>query len=285
MYVKVQNISTNGSIGPNVKIEARNVTISGQTHATSSIKCVQAELGIHKGIIKARTVNVKTLQGGEIIADNVVIEQALSGKVTAKNIKINILGSYVVLEASQDIEVKRTIGEENKFIFTTAANSGLDNTKEDEHDYLKTLKNELNLLIEKFKLIKTKVKNNLEPCRKIKETIIKSKNLGKKIPSTLIDKFKLCKIMNVHYKKLREDIEFKKNQHNELNAKLSSSVLEITNSKLKLGTPLNGFNHIQYILNKPERKIELNIDNSMNKRIFQLDEDENGVLKVINSDL
>jgi len=88
--------------------------------------------------------------------------------------------------------------------------------------------------------------------------------------------------MNVHYKKLREDVEFKKDQLDKLKTKLSSSSYSIMDSKLILGEPLSGFNHITYKLYKPERAIELNIDESMNKNIFQLIEDDDGILRIVN---
>ncbi len=282
MKVRVQNLSTDGSIGPSTEIEARNVSISGQTHASSLIQCVDAQLGTHKGKIIARSVNIKTLQGGEVIADNVLIEHAMSGKIKAKTIKIKVLGSYVVLEASEYIEISRTRGEENKFIFHASANSGLDNNEDNQEDYLKQLKNELNTLIEKYKIITIKVKKNLEPCKKIKDSILKSKAHGVKISSILIDKYKLCRVMNVHYKKIQEDVKFKKTQYDELYTKLSSCSLDVMNSKLLLEEPLNGFNHIKYILTKPDRKIELNINATMNKKVFQLIKDEDGILKIIN---
>ena len=283
MHVKVQNISIEGSIGPNTKIEARNVSLCGQTHADSLIKCVNADLGTHKGKIVARHVEVMALQGGEIIADSVKVTQALNGKIKAKTIEIKILGSHVTLEASEYIKIEKTRGEENKFILDATIDSGLDkkNTDEDEHKYLKRLKEELSVLLDKYKNTAIKVKKNLEPCKKIKEALLQSKAKGIKLSSVLIDKYKLCQVMNVRYKKLREEVEFKKSQYDELNKKLSSSI-DIMNSELILGEPLNGFNIITYKLSNPDRQVELNIDESMNKKVFQLIEDEDGVLKIVN---
>jgi len=282
MHVKVQNLDIEGSVGPNTEIQARNIAISGQTHASSLIQCVNAKLGTHKGKIIARNVDVQTLQGGEIIADKVTIHHAMSGKIRAKTIEVHILGSYVILEASQFIQIDRTRGEENRFSFDAEFNSGLDSDTEDEQEYLKKLKQELNTLLEKYKVISIKVKKNLEPCKKIKDAILKAKAQGVKISSLLIDKFKLCRVMNVHYKKLREDLEFKKAQYDKLNTKLSSSSLDVINSKLTLGNSLNGFNHISYNLSNPKRKIELNIDSSMNKKVFQLIKDDDEILKIVN---
>lgn len=282
MRVKVQNLTIDGSIGPNTEIEARNVSISGQTHAESFIKCVKATLGVHKGKINARTVEVDTLQGGEIIADSVTVKSAINGKITAKTIDITVLGSHLVLEASEYIQIKRVRGDENKFILNPLANSGLEKDNPNEEEYFKTLTQEFDLLAEKFKNISITVKKNLEPCKKVKEAILKSKEEGTELSSILIDKFKLCRVMNVRYKKSREDVAFKKDQLDKLKSKLSSSTHNIMDSKLTLGEPLKGFNHITYMLSKPDRKIELNIDESMNKKIFKIIEDDDGILSIVN---
>ena len=99
MHVKVQNLSITGSIGPNTLVETRNLSVTGQTHQESSIKCVNANIKIHKGKITGRKVEVTTLDGGEIIADTAIISNAMSGKIRAKTIEIDILGSYVTMEA------------------------------------------------------------------------------------------------------------------------------------------------------------------------------------------
>ena len=64
MHVKVQNLSIAGSIGPNTQVETRTISISGQTHHESSIKCMNADIQIHKGKITGRKVVVSILDGG-----------------------------------------------------------------------------------------------------------------------------------------------------------------------------------------------------------------------------
>lgn len=285
MHVKVQKLSVKGSIGPNTQIEARDVSIDGQTHDDSLIKCINANLGLHRGKVIARKVEVETLEGGEIIADIAIIKNAMRGKIRAKTIKIKMLGSHVIMESSESIQIEMIRGEENKFIIDSLIKSGFDNIKKDDDTiYLKKIEDELKLLLKTFKDTAAKVKNNLEPCEKIKATIIKSKKQGVKISSTLIQKFKLCKVMRVHYKKLKEDVEYKKNQYAKVKKKISSTNSDILDAKIILNESLKGYNHILYKLHNPQREIELNTNESMNKKTFQLIEDEDGVLKVVNID-
>ncbi|PHQ65635.1 MAG: hypothetical protein COB99_02965 [Sulfurimonas sp.] len=282
MRVKVQKLTIKGSIGPNTEIEARDIFIDGQTHDESFIKCVNANIGLHKGKVVARKVIIETLEGGEVIADIAIIKNAVRGKIKAKTIEIEMLGSHVIMEASGYIQIERIRGEENSFILDPSVDSGFNKNKDDDKAYLRKIEDELKTLIKAFKDITIKVKNSLEPCEKIKTAIIKSKNQGIEVSPALIQKFKQCKILRVHYKKQKEKVEYKKEQYNKLKEKLISSGPNIFDAKIMLSEALRGYNHIIYRLDNPEREIELNTNDSMNKKIFQLEEDEDGVLKIIN---
>lgn len=282
MHVKVQQLSIKGSVGPDVQIEAREISINGQTHHTSSIKCANAYISNHKGKVVCRKIEVDTLEGGEIVADTVVIKNAIRGKIKAKRIKIQILGTHVTMEASEYIEIESAKGEENRFIIDTSSNSGLDNIKEDDKIYLTKLKNELKVLSKNFKDAAEKVKNNLEQCEKVKAAIIKSKNAGEEISPNLIQNFKICKVMKVHYATLKEDVTNKKIQLEKLEKKLFVNSTTIFDAKIVVNEPLKGYNHIIYRLYNPEREIELRTNESMTKRIFKLIEDENGIVKIAN---
>ena len=237
---------------------------------------------IHKGKVVARKVIIETLEGGEVIADIAIIKNAVRGKIKAKTIEIEMLGSHVIMEASGYIQIERIRGEENSFILDPSVDSGFNKNKDDDKAYLRKIEDELKTLIKAFKDITIKVKNSLEPCEKIKTAIIKSKNQGIEVSPALIQKFKQCKILRVHYKKQKEKVEYKKEQYNKLKEKLISSGPNIFDAKIMLSEALRGYNHIIYRLDNPEREIELNTNDSMNKKIFQLEEDEDGVLKIIN---
>ena len=282
MHVKVQNLSIDGSIGPETKIETRSISITGQSHDTSLIKCVDANVGLHKGKVVGRRVEVTTLEGGEIIADTAIIKNAIRGKIQAKTIEIELLGSHVTMEASQYIEIQKVKGEENTFIIDPLISSGFDSNKKDDAIYLTKLEDELKLLMKNLKDITLKVKKNLEPCEKIKNSILKSKKQGMSISSTLMQNFKICKLMKIRYAKSKENIEYKKVQYKKEKDKQTSSDVNIFDSKIVLNEPINGYNNITYKVNKPQVEITLKTNESMNKKTFRLIEDEDGVLKIVN---
>ena len=285
MTVKVQNLSIMGSIGPSTKIEARNIDISGQTHHSSLVKCHEAKIGLHKGKIIGQMVEVQTLEGGEIIADVAIIKNAMSGKIRAKTIKINMLGAYVTLEASESIIVESIRGEENKFIFDSSIKGAFDNSNKDEtQKHLKDLKEGFKNLSTKLKASAEKIKSNTEPCKKIKNTILKAQSQGLKISAVLIKNFKACQLMKVRYKKLREEVLYNKTKIQDIELKILNDSTNILGSQVEIGNVGHGFNHITYKLENPKRMIKLNIHEDMKKKIFKLEENEEGILEIVNTD-
>ncbi len=282
MKVKVQNLFITGSIGPNTEVQARNVSISGQTHNDSLIKCVKATIGAHKGKVTGREIEVNTLEGGEIIADLAIINSAMSGKITAKKIEINALGSHVIMSASEYIKIERVKGEENKFLFESSAESGFDSDNKENKSYLEKLQNTLNDLKETLNESAAKLKKNLEQCKKIKTAIIKDKSEGAQISATLVKNFKLCKIMQARYKKAKEAFEYAKIKYEKEKSKQASNSSDAIDAQLTTNQPLRGFNHIAYRLNDSDIEIELNTNESMRGSVFKLVENRDGVLEIVN---
>ena len=282
MHVKVKKLSVKGNIGPDTKIETRDMSVSGQTHDSSFIKCINADIKQHRGKVIGREVKVHTLEGGEVVADKAIIEHAVRGKIRAKVIEIGTLGSNVTMESSEYIQVDMITGGENKFIIDTSIVSAFDNNKKPDTAYLEKLENELKLLLKTLRDITEKVKKNLNPCKKIQDTIVKRKKEGADIPDKLIKNFKICKIMMVRYKKLKEDFKYKKSQIEKAKNGQLDSNLDVFDAKIVVNKPIEGFNSIVYRLSNPERKITLKTDKRMNKTTFKLREDHDGALKIVN---
>lgn len=282
MHVKVRKLSVKGNIGPDTKIETRDISINGQTHGSSYIKCVNADIKQHRGKVIGREVKVNTLEGGEIVADKAIIAHAVRGKIRAKVIEIGTLGSNVTMESSKYIQVDIITGGDNKFIIDTSIISAYENNKKPDIGYLEKLEDEVKLLLKTLRDTTQKVKKNLDPCKKLQATIIKNKNEGVTIPDSLIKNFKLCKIMMVRYKKLKEDCKYKISQVEKVKNEQRESKLDVFAAKIVVNKPIEGFNSIVYKLSDPEREITLKTDKRMNKTTFKLREEFDGSLKIVN---
>lgn len=281
MHVKVKKLSVQGNIGPDTKIETRDISVTGQTHDSSFIKCDNADIQQHRGKVVGDEVKIHTLEGGEVVADKAIIEHAVRGKIRAKIIEIGSLGSNVTMESSKYIQVDMITGGENKFIIDTSITSAFENNKKPDKAYLEKLESELKLLFKALKEITEKVKKNLDPCKKIQATLIKRKNEGANIPDSLVKNFKICKIMMARYKKLKEDFKYKKSQLKKAKNGELENTLDVFDAKIVVNKPIVGFNSIVYRLS-PEREIVLKTDKRMNKPTFKLREDHDGALKIVN---
>ena len=282
MHVKVRKLSVNGNVGPNTKMETRDISIGGQTHDKTFIKCINADIKQHRGKVIGREVTIDTLEGGEVVADKAIITHAVRGKIKAKTIEIGTLGSNVIMESSEYIHVDMITGGENKFVIDTSIVSAFDEHKKPDVGYLEKLENELKLLYKTLKETNEKIKKNLEPCKKIQALIMKNKKEGVTIPDKLMKNFKICKIMMVRYKKLKEDFQYKKTQVEKAKNGQLTSNLDILNAKIVVDKPIEGFNSIVYRLSNPDREIILKTDKRMNKPTFKLIEDYDGALKIVN---
>jgi len=195
-----------------------------------------------------------------------------------------VLGSYVTMQSCSYIRIGRAKGEENTFIIDPLLASSNDSSKEDDKLYLKTLEEELKVLIRTFKSETEKLKAKLEPCAKIQADIVKMKNSGMPISAAFIEQYKACKIMKVRYKTLKEEVEYKKSQYENVKAKVFSSDADPLDAVIETLRPLSGFNKIIYKLYNPEREIRLNTHDGMTKLKFKLVEDEEGALSIVNLD-
>jgi hypothetical protein len=282
MHVKVKKLFVIGNIGPDTKIETREISVNGQTHDRTFIQCVNADIKQHRGKVIGREVKIHTLEGGVVVADRAIIEHAVRGKIRAKVIEIGSLGSNVVMEASKNIQVDIINGGENKFIIDPSITSAFDNIKKPDINYVQKLEGELKLLSNALKDITEKVKKNLEPCKKIQDAIVKKKKEGADIPDSLVKNFKICKVMMVRYKKLKEDFKYKKSQLEKVQNGQLESNLDIFDAKIVVKKPIEGFNTIVYRLANPNREIVLKTDKRMNKTTFKLREEYDGSLRIVN---
>jgi hypothetical protein len=282
MHVKVKKLFVIGNIGPDTKIETREISVNGQTHDRTFIQCVNADIKQHRGKVIGREVKIHTLEGGVVVADRAIIEHAVRGKIRAKVIEIGSLGSNVIMEASKNIQVDIINGGENKFIIDTSITGAFDDIKKPDMNYIEKLKNELKLLSNALKDITEKVKKNLEPCKKIQDAIVRKKKEGADIPDSLVKNFKICKVMMARYKKLKEDFTYKKNQLEKVKNGQLESNLDVFDAKIVVKRPIEGFNTIVYRLANPNREIVLKTDKRMNKTTFKLREEYDGSLRIVN---
>lgn len=110
-----ETIHINGHVGAKSTLRAVNLTIDGATHKDSSQEAKFATINRHKGRLRCHSAKIALLEGGEVHATNVEIENSLGGTVYAENVTIKNVKNNLKVYASNSITIKRVSGEDNLF--------------------------------------------------------------------------------------------------------------------------------------------------------------------------
>ena len=271
MIVETTELLVKGNVGNGAKIKAKKLEIDGQTHKGSKILAQNAEINSHKGYLKANTALINRLEGGIVEANQVHITQAISGKVIAKEIKIDILGSHLTLIASELIEIENLKGTENRFIIDEAVVAH-------KEEYIKSIEEKVNKIdikirqyLDKFKSNKRVIFKNQKTIELIKEKIEELKEKNEVVNPVFIQKIKKFNDFVKKTKKIEEEIknlQYKKeNLKNELD-KIQNGAFS---AKIVSHSGFNEFNRIEFHLTEPPIKIVYDTtDRDKMKNIFML---------------
>jgi hypothetical protein len=110
-----ETINIHGHVGAKSSLKAVNLTIEGATHKDSTQESKYATINRHKGKLRCHSAKIKLLEGGEVHATNVEIENSVGGVIYAENVTINHVKSNLKIYASNSINIKLVSGEDNLF--------------------------------------------------------------------------------------------------------------------------------------------------------------------------
>jgi hypothetical protein len=219
MVVETTELLVKGNVGNETKIKAKKLIIEGQTHRNSKIIAAEADINVHKGLLKGKEVLVRRLEGGKIEAEKVHILQAIGGKVIAKEIKIDLLGSHVTLIASDLIEIQSLRGSENKFIIDESKVKHKNEYITKQEETIKELEIKFRQYKEKFEVNKQIILRNKLSINELKEKINEYKKNNLPIKPVWLQKLKKyndfvkqTKKIEDSLKEIKEKIEFIKNE-------------------------------------------------------------------------
>jgi len=110
-----QTIHINGHVGAKSTVEAINLKIDGATHQDSKQFAKYAEINRHKGTLRCHEAKISLLEGGEIHATKVDIQNSLGGSIYAQDVAIGLVKSNLRIYASNSITIRLVSGEDNLF--------------------------------------------------------------------------------------------------------------------------------------------------------------------------
>ena len=255
MVVETTELIVNGNVGNGAKIKAKKLQIDGQTHKKSKILAQNAQINAHKGYLKANKAIIERLEGGIVEAKQVLITQAISGKVIAKEIKVKLLGSHITLIASDLIEIEVLKGTENKFIIDEGVVDNKEEYIKEVEEKYKKLEIKIRQYKEKFEENKQIIKETQPNIQKMKLKIQKDKEQGLGVNPLFMQKIKR---FNDFVKKTKQieakakDLMIKLRQLKEELNKLQQGAFL---AKIISHSGFKEFNRIEYHLIEPPMNI------------------------------
>lgn len=228
MEVTVHEIHIEGNIGPSAKVTAMKASVQGQVHQSAIIKADNLDIHIHKGLAIGKEVHISRLEHGTVQGEIVRIDQATGGKIRAKEIIIDTLGSNVKMTASKKIEIHTLVGGENEFKIDPLLNESDEKLSEQskQTEYLKKLIKEIEKEVEGYE----KTWHDNQPViDDIKRKLAHYKSNGIKLPTAFVQKYQ----QHLHFKEkldaLKEELRTKKDRYDFLtneHAALQNEIFE-----------------------------------------------------------
>lgn len=180
VHLTSETINIHGHVGAKSSLKALNLTIEGATHKDSTQESKYADINRHKGKLRCHSAKIKLLEGGEVHATNVEIENSVGGFVYAENVTINHVKNNLKVYASNSINIKLVSGEDNLFKI---------NYKD-----IPTLNSRYNFLTQEIEDLKYKLEGALKHTPSDVPIIKKQINELKEKQDTIVNSVKHAKI-------------------------------------------------------------------------------------------
>lgn len=188
--VSASEVSVSGSIANGARIRGNTVKVDGQTHKTSKIIAGDAHINIHRGELEAKTAEISRLEYGTVTGDHVVVQQAIGGTISGKVVEVKQLKSHTTIIASHQVRIRDLEGGENKIYIQAAASKSekkrLDKLVADRE----ALTQERKEAEKEYKKYKEIVRLNKPQADDMKEKILRDKKLGKTPPYAFVQRYK-----------------------------------------------------------------------------------------------
>jgi ABC-type uncharacterized transport system substrate-binding protein len=280
MVVEVSEIDIDGNVGSNAKVMALKASIGGQTHKTAILRADNLQINVHKGKAYGKSIHITRLEHGDIDGDIVEISQAIGGNIRAKEISIELCGSYVEATASRLIEIKKLQGSENVFtidpLLKKSTKQGLDENQgqiQELEDSVKNIKKE----IAKYTKV---VKDNQSAFMDVKKRLINYKKNNVKMPTSFVKQYKQFQKVQEHLVSIKKEFEVKNDQLNLLTTKTASFQDNIFDARIINRDRWIGHNEIVFKLVDPPIEVSFNPPEGSQDKIFAVVETEDGVYEI-----
>jgi uncharacterized protein (DUF342 family) len=275
MVVTVHTINVEGSVGQDAKITAQKATIEGQVHSSATVSADELSVNVLKGKAFGREIHVSRLEQGEIEGEKVFVGQAVGGKIRAREVVIELLGSHVKITASKSIEIKKLVGGENVLTIDPLLNETQKELGDDE-EKIQEAQKELQETQKELSFYEDTIKDNLVAYEGIKKKLLHYKQNGIKPPMAFVEKYQQFQHFKKKLDELREQFRIKSDISAQLGVKRTSLQDDIFDARIINHDRWRNYNEVIFKLIDPPMDITYFPVDGSDENMLGLHEDEDG---------
>ncbi|MFY9142510.1 flagellar assembly protein A [Sulfuricurvum sp.] len=279
MEVTVNIINIDGNIGPNAKVTAKKATVEGQVHQSAVISADDLTINIHKGTAYGKEVHIARLEHGIVEADKVTVTQATGGKIRAREIVIEMLGSHVKMTASHRIEIQKFQGSENQFIIDPMIDESRENLEEHSGQMVH-VKESIRDIKKELEGYEQTLRENAPGMEDLKRKLAHYKSNGIKMPVAFVQKYQQHQQFKEKLEALRNELKTKEDQYAWLSEKHTALQNEIFDARIINHDRWRNHNEIIFKLINPEIDVFYVPAHNSEEKILGLYEDEDGEFSI-----
>lgn len=279
MEVTVNTINIDGNVGPNAKVTAHKATVEGQVHQSAVIRADELTINVHKGTAYGKEVHITRLEHGIVEADKVTVTQATGGKIRAREIVIEVLGSHVKMAASHLIEIRKIQGGENQLIIDPMIDEE-DISLHERSDQMAQVKGAMNEIQKELDGYERTWRENLPMMEDLKRKLAYYKSSGIKMPSALVQKYQQNQLFKEKLESLRNELKSKEDQYAWLAQKHTALQAEIYDARIINHDRWRNHNEIIFKLIDPPAEVFYIPSENSEEKILGLHQDEDGEFSI-----
>ena len=255
MTVEANEVNVEGNVAANAVVKANKVTIGGQTHAKALIEAKEAKIAVHIGSFEGESVEIDRLEGGKVKAKKAVIKSVIGGEIIAESVAIDTLVSNSNIIIADTLEIKKLKGVNNKILVDF---SMIKNTGEQINERMAKIKTIREQIVKMPRTLESKrcvIEENRGPINVIKAKIEELKSTNNTPPATFMKKLKEYQQLVHEYNALLKEFREKKAAIAELKSEIANIQDGIFSSKVINHSNWREFNEIKFRLVDPARDI------------------------------
>jgi hypothetical protein len=256
MTVETTFLIVRGNVGKSAKINAKELTIEGQTHQKAKIYAEKAFVNVHKGYIEGKEIEVNRLEGGTVKGKKVKVKQAIGGRVIAEEIEFDILGSHVEVYALKEIKINKIKGSENRLTISPLEVLGLNADVDKLEKQIEENKREINLKTKEYNRRKEIIVKNRHTVEKLMKTYRENKAKGVRTSPVVIKKIREFNELKEKTLELKDKIILLQKDLKELKETLENYQTAIFNAKIVSLSAWSAYNRIEFDMVEPPVKLK-----------------------------